>query len=91
LLYVYNADTDKANWLTYDINLDPWTKEYLGDDPKNTALMKDTPLASKYNSGFTYAAQAPKKIIPTPSINFLQDSIADNQRYLKIRITQIEK
>jgi hypothetical protein len=37
LLYVYNADTDKANWLTYDINLDPWTKEYLGDDPKNTA------------------------------------------------------
>jgi hypothetical protein len=81
LLYVYNADTDKANWLTYDINLDPWTKEYLGDE--NTALMKDTPLASKYNSGFTYA-QAPKKIIPTPSINFLQDSIADNQRYLKM-------
>jgi hypothetical protein len=34
LLYVYNADTDKTNWLTYDINLDPWTKEYLGDDPK---------------------------------------------------------
>jgi hypothetical protein len=60
------------------------------DDPKNTALMKDTPLASKYNSGFTYAAQAPKKIIPTPSINFLQD-IADNQRYLKIRITQNRK
>jgi hypothetical protein len=26
LLYVYNADTDKANWLTYDINLDSWTK-----------------------------------------------------------------
>jgi hypothetical protein len=52
--------------------------------------MKDTPLASKYNSGFTYA-QAPKKIIPTPSINFLQDSIADNQRYLKIRITPNRK
>jgi hypothetical protein len=45
--YVYNADTDKSKWLTYDINLDSWTKEYLGDDPKNTALMKDTPLASK--------------------------------------------
>jgi hypothetical protein len=40
----------KANWLTYDINLDSWTKEYLGENPKNTALMKDTPLASKYNS-----------------------------------------
>jgi hypothetical protein len=57
-------------------------KEYLGDDPKNTALMKDTPLASKYNSGFTYAPRL-RKIIPTPSINFLR-SIADNQRYLKM-------
>jgi hypothetical protein len=91
LLYVYNVDTDKANWLTYDINLDSWTKEYLGENPKNTALMKDTPLASKYNSGFTYAAQAPKKIIPTPSINFIKDSIAGNQRYLKIRITPNRK
>jgi hypothetical protein len=34
LLYVYNVDTDKANWLTYDINLDPWTKEYLGETLK---------------------------------------------------------
>jgi hypothetical protein len=91
LLYVYNVDTNKASWLTYDINLDPWTKEYLGEDPKNTALMQDTPLASKYNSGFTYAAQAPKKIISVPSINFLQDSIADNQRYLKIRIAPNRK
>jgi hypothetical protein len=24
----------KANWLTYDINLDPWTKEYLGETLK---------------------------------------------------------
>jgi hypothetical protein len=30
LLY-YNADTDKASWATYDVNLDSWTKEYLGD------------------------------------------------------------
>jgi hypothetical protein len=26
LLYIYNADTDKASWATYDVNLDPWTK-----------------------------------------------------------------
>jgi hypothetical protein len=28
---IYNADTDKASWATYDVNLDPWTKEYLED------------------------------------------------------------
>jgi hypothetical protein len=91
LLYVYNADTDKANWLTYDINLDSWTKEYLGENPKNTALLNDTPLSSKYNSGFTYASQAPKKVIPTPTIKFLKDSIVGNQRYLKIRISPNRK
>jgi hypothetical protein len=32
LLYIYNADTDKASWATYDVNLDPWTKEYLGEN-----------------------------------------------------------
>jgi hypothetical protein len=29
LLYLYNADTGKANWATYDKNLDSWTKGYL--------------------------------------------------------------
>jgi hypothetical protein len=32
--YMSTTQTHKTNWLTYDINLDPWTKEYLGDDPK---------------------------------------------------------
>jgi hypothetical protein len=26
LLYIYNADTDKASWATYDVNLDPGPK-----------------------------------------------------------------
>lgn len=91
LLYVYNADTDRANWLTYDVNLDSWTKEYLGENPKNATLMKETPLASKYNSGFTYTAMAPKKAIPKPTIAFLKDSIAGNRRYLKIRISSNRK
>jgi hypothetical protein len=24
--YIYNADTDKASWATYDVNLDPGPK-----------------------------------------------------------------
>jgi hypothetical protein len=48
LLYLYNADTDKASWATYDVNLDSWTKEYLGENPK-PAKDFQTPLFSKYN------------------------------------------
>ncbi|TDE47195.1 M28 family peptidase [Flavobacterium rhamnosiphilum] len=87
LLYVYNADTDKANWATYDTNLDPWTKGYLGENPKEATALNETPLFSKYNSGFTYAAEAPKKDMLKPSIAFLEDRVVGNQRYLKIKIS----
>jgi hypothetical protein len=71
LLYIYNADTDKASWATYDVNLDPWTKEYLGENPKPAATLNQTPLFSKYNSGFTYVAPAPKRT-PKPTVEFLK-------------------
>lgn len=87
LLYVYDADTDKANWVTYDTNLDSWTKSYLGENPKDASILNETPLFSKYNSGFTYAAKAPKKDILKPSIAFLEDRIIGNQRYLRIKIS----
>ena len=87
LLYIYNADTQKANWVTYDTNLDSWTKNYLGKQPQTADFMKDTPLFSKYNSGFTYAAEAPKKELAPPTIEFLKDETAGNQRVVKIKIT----
>jgi hypothetical protein len=87
LLYIYNADTNKANWITYDTNLDSWTKSYLGENPKEVTAMKDTPLPSKYNTTFTYQADAPIKVLEKPTIEFLEDRIVGNQRYLKIKIS----
>jgi hypothetical protein len=87
LLYVYNADTKKAVWTTYDLNLDSWTKMYLGENPKEATELNKNPLFSKYNSGFTYLAEADVKEISEPSIMFLRDSIAGSQHYYKIRIT----
>jgi hypothetical protein len=46
LLYIYNADTDKASWATYDVNLDPWTKEYLGENPKPATTLNQTPCSA---------------------------------------------
>ena len=87
LLYVYNADTNQANWATYDTNLDSWTKGYLGENPKKATNLNEIPLFSKYNSGFTYVAEAPKKDIQKPSIIFLEDRIVGKQRYVKIKIS----
>ena len=87
LLYIYNADTDKASWATYDTNLDSWTKSYLGENPKEATPTNAIPLFSKYNSGFTYIVDAPKKELLKPTIQFLEDRIEGNQRKLKILIT----
>jgi hypothetical protein len=87
LLYIYNADSNKAVWATYDLNLDEWTKMYLGDNPKEAGILNDNPLFSKYKSGFTFSAEADVKEISEPTIAFFQDSIGGSQRYIKIRIS----
>ena len=91
LVYLYNADTNKANWLTYDTNLDSWTKGYLGENPKGAKIFNRLPLFSKYNSGFTFCSEAPIKEIPKPTITFLKDSVVGFKRYLKIQISPNRK
>jgi hypothetical protein len=91
LVYILDADKNKASWATYDRNLDEWTKTYLGQNPKEAKDLNDKPLKSKYNSGFTFSADAPMKVLSRPTIEFLKDSIVGGNRYLKIRITPTRK
>lgn len=91
LVYFYDVDNNTTHWVTYDKNLDFWTKEYLGKTPKAAEVLNENPLFSKYGSHFTYAAVAPKKAVPRPDIEFLTDSIANHKRYLKIRISPKRK
>ncbi|WP_245569834.1 M28 family peptidase [Flavobacterium soli] len=87
LLYVYDADQDKAVWTTYDKKLDEWTRNYLGDDPKPATGLNKNALLSKYNSGLSFMAPAPEKELQQPTISFLRDTIIGNQRHLKIKIS----
>lgn len=91
LLYIYDADSNVSNWVTYDKNLDSWTKSVLGENPKEATNYQETPLFSKYNSGFTYAAKAPKILLAKPTIEFIQDYIVGNQRIFDLLITPNRK
>ena len=91
LLYVLDADKNKAYWTTYDVNLDEWTKKYLGENPKDATDLNSTKLYSKYKSAFTFMANTDVKQIPKPTIEFLRDTIKGNQRILKILITPNRK
>jgi hypothetical protein len=73
-------------FLLHNQNLDSWTKNYLGENPQKADTIGKNNLFSKYNSTFTFTAKAPLKNLARPTISFLKDSIAGDQRYLKIRI-----
>jgi hypothetical protein len=87
LVYLLDADSNKANWATYDTHLDEWTQGYLGEHPKEGTALNTNKLYSKYGSEFTFMAVAPIKKIAKPTIEFVTDSIVGNHRYLKIVIT----
>lgn len=91
LVYIMDADKNKATWSTYDTNLDEWTKTYLGENPKELTTLKGNTLTSKYNSSFTFSAAAPIKVLSRPIIEFLKDSVVAGNRFLKIRITPTRK
>ncbi|MEA1787575.1 M20/M25/M40 family metallo-hydrolase [Arenibacter sp. GZD96] len=83
LLYVLNADTNTAQWSTYDHVPIPWNKNYLGSSftkPKTNAYS----LGSKYGTGYTFVADAPKKAIPLPDIEKIKDSVMGDMRVLAI-------
>ena len=87
LVYLHDADANKSYWTTYDVNLDEWTKGYLGDNPKNAETLNTNKLYSKYGSEFTFMNDAPNKNIATPTIEFLRDTLKGNQRLYQIKIT----
>jgi hypothetical protein len=91
LVYILDADKNEATWATYDTNLDEWTKTYLGENPKSAKTSQGNTLKSKYNSSFTFSADAPMKKLSRPIIEFLKDSVVGGNRYLKIRITPTRK
>ena len=87
LVYILNGDTNKANWATYDTNLDEWTKMYLGEKPKAATALNSNKLYSKYGSQYTFMADAPLKNFARPTIEFIRDTIKGNQHLYKIKIT----
>jgi len=87
LVYILDADANKANWATYDSYLDEWTKIYLGENPKSATALNSNKLYSKYGSQYTFMTEAPLKKIPKPTIEFLRNTFKGNQHLYKIKIT----
>ena len=91
LLYVLDTDADSAVWATYDDLLDPWTQNFLTEDPDRATLLSENTIGSKYKSNFSFTKKAPLKAIVKPHIEISYDTIIGDQRTIAICITSQRK
>jgi hypothetical protein len=86
LVYYKDGDTDKTYWLTYDKEIDEWTKQYLGENPLvATETLAEAPY-SKYGFKYNFATDAPDKNIPDFEVILKEDTLIDNLRNVKLII-----
>ncbi len=86
LVYFNDADTHKAYWLTYDSQIDPWTKPFFGENAQNASLVMEDAAYNKYGTNYTFANPAPLKTIPAFEVLLENDTVVENIRSVTLTI-----
>ena len=86
LIYYQNSDANKSYWVTYDTTLDDWTKGYLGDRPEEASKYVTSSAGSKYNTGYSYAAEAPNINLPQHELRIENDTLKGDLREVTFTI-----
>jgi len=86
LVYYQNLDENKSYWVTYDRDLDEWTRGYLGDTPEEASKYVVSSAGNKYNIGYSYAAEAPNIQLPRHILTLNADTLAGNNREVSFTI-----
>lgn len=86
LVYLMDADENTAHWNTYDHLLDPWTKNFLTENP-DVFKLTTTTFESKYGTNFSYSIQAPLVSLKLPQIKTLKDTVIGEERHLRVEIS----
>jgi len=91
LVYFADADSQQAQWATYDNNLSDWTKEKIGQNPTPASDINANTIDSKYNGAFTYLR--PADYIPLPEIRsqITVDTVINGQRRIKMIVDSDRK
>ncbi len=85
ILYILDSKTNKAYWASYDLTTDSFTKQFLGETPKEGNLLGNT-IASKYRTTIRKYADAPVKDLTPPLASITLDTIVNNQRKVQLTI-----
>lgn len=91
LVYYKDADADKTYWLTYDKEIDEWTRQYLGENPEAASQILGDVAYNKYGTKFSFANRAPQKTIPNFEVILKADTLVENLRKVKFIIVPKRK
>lgn len=86
LIYLYDADNHTAQWATYDITLDDWTKAHLTDKPEPFDASSIN-FDSKYGTKLSYSKEATVKPLKKPYVDIQKDTIIENIKHLQVFIS----
>ncbi|WP_417369666.1 M28 family peptidase [Gelidibacter japonicus] len=86
LIYLYDADNHTAQWATYDITLDDWTKAHLTDKPEPFDASSIN-FDSKYGTKLSYSKEANVKPLKKPYVDIQKDTIIENVKQLQVFIS----
>jgi hypothetical protein len=84
IVYYSDLDKNESFWMSYDQNLDDFTKQFLGDDP-STDVDKFV-SRSKYSTSYRYINKTDFRDIPFSLVDVLSDSVYGNKRKVSISI-----
>lgn len=91
LVYFKDVDANNTYWLTYDKEIDEWTKQYLGEKPEDASKILEDAAYNKYGTNFFFAAEAPEKNIADFEVILDEDSLVENIRNVRFTIVPKRK
>ncbi len=84
LVYLLNADNNRAKWFTYDHILDDWSKGFLRAKPEKNS--SNIIFSSKYSSGFTFSKNAETKLLLKAKVSLSKENMAQNTVAFHLKI-----
>ena len=79
VLYLFDIDKNEAYWTTYNLEIDDFTKQFLGENPTKGNFESLT-TASKYKTKITYHKKTAVKDFLKPTISIISNtSIRTNE------------
>ncbi len=84
-VFINDVDTNQSYWATYDVILDTYTKQFLGDNPTKGNFIETT-SKSKYNTLYRYHKKTENRAINPPVILKTVDTIIGDFRHISLLI-----